>query len=77
MPLPVAKRQLGDIVAEFVAVRRATVALVRSLTAEQLQREGTANNIRITAAGLVYVIAGNARHHMNIVRERYVPGMPR
>jgi uncharacterized damage-inducible protein DinB len=68
-------RVLSDLLAEFVTVRHATVALVRGLSPEQLQRVGTANGGGVSAAGLVYMIAGHARHHLNIVRERYVPGM--
>jgi uncharacterized damage-inducible protein DinB len=66
---------LSDLLAEFTAVRRATMALVRGLSPEQLQRVGTANGGGVSAAGLVYLIAGHARHHLNIVRERYAPGI--
>jgi uncharacterized damage-inducible protein DinB len=70
-------RPVGELLGEFQAVRQATTALLWSLTVEQLQRAGTASNGRVTAAALVYIVAGHVKHHMNIVRERYAPGIRR
>ncbi|KIL40679.1 squalene-hopene cyclase [Gordoniibacillus kamchatkensis] len=68
-------RPIGELLDEFQAVRRATIALLRGLTAEQLQRAGNVNGGRTTAAALAYIVLGHAKHHMNIVRERYAPGI--
>lgn len=65
-------RTVPDLLSEFHAVRPGTIALVRSLTDEQLRRAGTANQARVTAGALVYIIVGHAMHHMNIARERYI-----
>jgi len=65
-------RPLKDLAAEFDAVRRATIALFSGLDAEALARRGTANNNAITVRALVWIIAGHERHHVAILRERYL-----
>lgn len=64
-------RPLSDLAAELDAVRRATVALLRSFDAEALARRGTANGKEVSVRALAYIIAGHERHHLAILRERY------
>jgi hypothetical protein len=65
------QRDFGDVLEEWVAVRNATLALVRGLPAEAWKRSGTANGKKVTAASLVYVTYGHVEHHMKIFEERY------
>ena len=65
-------RPLKDLAAELDAVRRATIALLAGLDAEALARRGTANNNPITVRALAWIIAGHERHHVAILRERYL-----
>jgi len=65
-------RALKDLAAEFDAVRRATIALFSGLDADALARHGTANNNPITVRALAWIIAGHERHHVAILRERYL-----
>ncbi len=65
-------RALKDLAAELDAVRRATIALFSGLNADALARHGTANNNPITVRALAWIIAGHERHHVGIVRERYL-----
>jgi hypothetical protein len=65
-------RSLTDLAAELDVVRRATIALLSGLDAEALTRRGTANNNPITVRALAWIIAGHERHHLGIVRERYL-----
>jgi uncharacterized damage-inducible protein DinB len=67
-------RALADLIAEFEAVRRATVALVRSFPPAAFTRVGTANGKPISVRALVYIIAGHERHHLGTLRERYGVG---
>ena len=60
------------LIAELEAVRTATVALFRGLGAEALARRGSANNVEVTARALAWIIAGHERHHVGILRERYL-----
>ncbi|MDO7851927.1 alpha/beta hydrolase-fold protein [Hymenobacter sp. CA1UV-4] len=66
-------RSIASLLAEYDAVRAATVALAESFTDEQLNRRGTANNGPATVRALLFIMAGHELHHLNIIRERYLP----
>lgn len=66
-------RSIASLLAEYDAVRAATVALFDSFNEEQLSRRGTANGGPATVCALLYIIPGHERHHLNIIRERYLP----
>ena len=66
-------RSIASLLAEYDAVRAATVALFDTFDEEQLSRRGTANGGPATVRALLYIIPGHERHHLNIVRERYLP----
>lgn len=66
------ERPLSALVAELVAVRAASVALFSGFSAEQLDASGTASGHRVTVRGLLYVVVGHERHHVRILRERYL-----
>ncbi len=65
------QRTLDSLVAEFAAVRAATVALFGGMTDAQLARRGTASGNPMSARAAAYVIAGHERHHTGQLRERY------
>jgi hypothetical protein len=67
-----ANRSLSDIMAEFYAVRAATLALVRSLDDEAIGQAGTASGKDVTARALVWMIAGHAAHHLGLTRDKYL-----
>ncbi len=58
-----ATRALTDVVDEFVAVRRASLPLFRSLEPSAWLRSGIADGNSITVRALAYAIAGHERHH--------------
>ena len=70
-------RKLTDIVDEFTAVRRATIALVRSLDDAAWLRRGVASQKEITVTALAFIIAGHDRHHRLIFAEHYLPSLRR
>jgi hypothetical protein len=73
--VPVGKfdaREPGRLIEEFEAVRRATIALLRDLPDDAPQRRGVANNAEISVRALAFIIAGHERHHLRVLRERYV-----
>ncbi len=65
-------RPLANLAAAFDHVRRATIALFRSLDAEALARRGVASNNEVSVRAIAYIIAGHERHHVEILRERYL-----
>ena len=66
---------LADLVAELLAVRRATLALLRGLDDVALARRGTVNGAPMSARALTYIIAGHELHHAAILRQRYLGGV--
>ncbi|WP_460501911.1 DinB family protein, partial [Hymenobacter agri] len=66
-------RAIASLLAEYDAVRAATLALFEHFGEEELSRRGTANGGPATVRALLYIIPGHERHHLNIIRERYLP----
>jgi hypothetical protein len=62
---------LADLVGELVALRTATLHLVRGLRPDMLLRRGTANGNPVSTRALVYTVAGHVAHHLNVLSERY------
>lgn len=58
-----ADRSLADVVAEYGAIRRATVALVHSLDAAAWTRSGVADGNPVSVRALAYIMAGHELHH--------------
>jgi len=65
-------RTLPDLAAELDAVRHATIALFGSFDQVSLARHGPASNNEVSVRALAYIIAGHERHHVGILRERYL-----
>ena len=53
-------------------VRSANIALFDSFDAAAWERKGVASGNPVTVRALAYIIAGHERHHMNVIRERYL-----
>lgn len=68
---PFARRPLEDQVEDFIAVRRATLSLLRNLDEAAWSRRGMANKNEITVRALAYIIAGHELHHRRILEEKY------
>lgn len=66
------ERTLEDLLRELVAVREATLALVRGLPAEAWSRRGTVSGSPVTVRGLIFTLAGHELHHFKILETRYL-----
>ena len=67
------KRSLASIIAEFEAVRLASLSLYQNLSPETLLNEGNANGFSVTPRALAALSAGHEIHHTKIIAERYLP----
>ncbi|GAB4045928.1 DinB family protein [Spirosoma litoris] len=67
------RRTIPDLYAEYADVRQSTIALYKSFDNEMLLRSGICFHQTISVLALGFVIVGHARHHANIIRERYLP----
>lgn len=66
------KRSKTDLMAEFKAVRNSTLCLFQSFSDEMLVRMGTIGGNTTSVRALGFIIAGHQKHHINVVRERYL-----
>ena len=69
----VSGQTVDERVDDFRAARAATLSLARGFDAAAWDRAGTASGHPMTTRGAVWVLAGHARHHAAILRERYLP----
>lgn len=64
-------RTLASLIAEYRAVRAASIAFFSGLAPEEWVRRGTVNGYPATPRGLAFHIAGHELHHLGVLRERY------
>ena len=67
-----AARPLFSLLDELAHLRRANIALFASLGEQTHLRRGVASGCEFTVRALVYVLAGHAAHHVDVIRERYL-----
>lgn len=67
------QRSYEELLEEFKVVRQSSILLFKSFSREMLQRGGVCNSKYNTVLGLGFVISGHQIHHVNILRERYLP----
>jgi uncharacterized damage-inducible protein DinB len=65
-------RQITDIIQELKFSRASSIVFIETLTAEELDRTGTANGYPLSARLLVNHIYGHHLHHLNIAKEKYL-----
>lgn len=72
-------RDLKDVVAEWLVVRAATLALVEGFPADAPLRRGVASNLELSVRAALYIPPGHVQYHFEILRERYLeaPSWPR
>ena len=66
------ERPLADLLAEYRAVREATLAFFAGLPGEAWSRCGTVNDYTATVRGLAFHIAGHERRHLRALRDKYL-----
>jgi uncharacterized damage-inducible protein DinB len=64
---------LADLASEFEHVRRSNLLLFKHLSAEAWGRTGKASDSEVSVRALAYIIAGHELHHVEILRNRYLP----
>ena len=66
---------VAQLLADFQAVRAASLTLFHSLDDQAWGQLGTSSGKSITAPCFPYICLGHAAHHLGIIRERYLPGL--
>jgi hypothetical protein len=65
-------RTLKNISEELLAIRTATILLFENMSEEMFDRRGVANETEVTVRGILFFIVAHARHHMTVIKERYL-----
>jgi uncharacterized damage-inducible protein DinB len=63
---------LADLVEHFGALRKANLLALRNLREDAWDRVGTANDNEASVRALAYCLLGHERHHLGVLRERYL-----
>lgn len=68
---------VGDFTkSEFInyltSVRDTSLCTIRTMTDEQMRKIGRANGWDVQPLALFFCCSGHLRHHMNVIRERYL-----
>ena len=63
---------LRELVEELALVRQANLVVLRRLDAREWAQVGTASGQPVSVRALAWVMAGHPRHHVKILRERYL-----
>ncbi|MGJ8744638.1 DinB family protein [Polaribacter sp.] len=65
-------RVFNDVLDEMQIVRKGTIFLYKSFSKEALLRVGVASGNKMSVRALGYLFSGHQKHHLNIVKERYL-----
>jgi len=63
---------IAEALLDYSAVRRSTRSLLAHLREDALLRQGEFNGHPLSARAAAYIIAGHNRHHLNVIRDKYL-----
>lgn len=66
-------RSIESMLDEYQLVRQSSIHLFQSFSKIMLLRTGICYNKKVSVASLAFIIAGHPIHHMQVIRDRYVP----
>ncbi|HEY0324317.1 MAG TPA: DinB family protein [Pyrinomonadaceae bacterium] len=61
-----------ELVREFEFVRKANLLMLRHLDDEAWQRRGVASGGEVSVRALAFIMAGHVKHHVEILKTRYL-----
>lgn len=65
-------RTLADLLKEFSLLRRSNVLMLEDLDESAWSQTGIASDAEISVRALAYIMVGHVRHHLNILKTRYL-----
>lgn len=66
------QRTLADLISEFEHLRHSTVLMLDGISEAAMSNRGIANGLEISVRALAFILAGHERHHVEILRTRYL-----
>jgi len=67
------KRKLIDLIDELRVLRKSTTQLFRSFDESVYNNSGICFDQNITVTALGFVIVGHQQHHLDFIKEKYIP----
>jgi hypothetical protein len=61
-----------DLLDEMATLRKSTIQLYKSFSDKALLKVGVASDNKISVRALGYLFSGHQKHHLNVVKERYL-----
>jgi len=68
-------RNLQSLLEEYRTVRKSSQILLETLNPQAMNNKGIANGNEISVETIGKLIVGHNYHHLNIIRQRYLPGL--
>ena len=65
-------RPFAELLLEFEAVRRSTLTLFGGFRGAQWTQRGVASGVEFAVRAIPWILAGHERHHVGVIRERYL-----
>ena len=69
---PYQRRSLASIIEEMYLLRGANVKQFQAFDEETLDRVGVASGVEFSVRALLYIMAGHEKHHVSVLRARYL-----
>lgn len=63
---------LDDLIEQFKALRASNITLFDSFNEEMWNKKGIADNIEFSVSDILYISTGHTKHHLRIIKERYL-----
>ncbi len=67
------KKTVSDLLDELKTLRQCTIALYRDFDEDTLSRAGISNKRVLSVLALGFIIAGHQLHHLQLIKEKYMP----
>ena len=64
--------KLAKLLAEFSLLRQSNILLFNNISDEMWTRKGIASDNEISVRALAYIMVGHIRHHVKILKDRYL-----
>ncbi|HEX3102052.1 MAG TPA: DinB family protein [Pyrinomonadaceae bacterium] len=65
-------RTFAELLKEFDLQREGNLLMLKNISDEGSQRMGTASDKPVSVRALAYIMAGHVRHHVDILKSRYL-----
>ncbi len=66
------QKEITNLIDEYLKIREANLSMIKNFDEQMMVRKGNANDFWFSVRSLIFIIAGHAEHHMNVIKSRYL-----